>query len=104
MAQRRIAFDCAADIRFERAASKLNALKSPGVLTIVPTFRSFRSTSSDEMDLGSRYASGIGITFWEEHEGRQVVVVIMRLQQSVDRWDHGLRNGASFRCRAREQC
>lgn len=60
-------------------------VKSPGVLTIVPTLRSFSSTSSDEIDLGSRYASGIGIIIGAGDEGRQVVAVIMWPRQCIDR-------------------
>ncbi|RUM20533.1 hypothetical protein EFQ99_28235 [Rhizobium vallis] len=56
--------------------SSLAMMCRPGVLTIVPTLRSFSSTSSDEIDLGSRYASGIGITIGAGDEGRQIIGTI----------------------------
>jgi hypothetical protein len=72
-------------------------LKSPGVLTIVPTFTSFSSTLSDEMDLGLEYDSDILIPVGMSHECREIVEVILRPQQRADGRNHGLRYKHQFK-------
>jgi hypothetical protein len=73
------------------AVLEAEGVEIAGVLTIVPTFTSFSSTSNDEMDFGSDGASGILIPICMRHECREIVEIVMRPQQRIDRRNHRLR-------------